>query len=161
MDLTTTEQIIIAFAAFWGAILSTVSYVQKLREDSPRITVDQGMTTEHFNNEVYIVLIVRNFGKKAITLSYAYVEEIPKISTLQQILNIFYRKQNEFPSGSTEDRINKIEVSSHKNFAVPILVYDVPDKWLKNQIDPRGTVVDQLGREYHTKIIHGYKYPFA
>jgi len=158
MDLT---EIIIAIAAFWGAILSTITLIQKLLEDKPRITVHPGMTAEHFNNEVYIVLIVRNFGKKSVTLSYAYVEEIPKISFIQKILNIIYKKREERPFGSTEDRIDKIEVFSHKNYAIPILIYDVPDKWLKSTVDLQGTVIDQLGNEYRSEVIKKYKFPFA
>ena len=115
------------------------------------------MRTEFFNSEVYIVLFARNFGKIPITLAYAYTEEVLPLK--QKILSKFRPKQKDNMSDVTE-RINSTVVKIGTSVAIPILIYEINQNWLKNKVDLQGVVVDQLGREYRSKVIKDYKYPF-
>jgi len=161
MDLAAIEQWAVPIAAAWGAGLSTLSVILKRWEDKPKIRIDyDNLDQEDIYHEVYIVLIVRNFGKKSVTLSYAYVEEISQRSIKQKILNKLCRKHELGEESDYTDRCNGIEIISGKNGVIPILIHEIPTMWIKNKINLRGVVVDQLGNEYRSKVIQMYQYPF-
>jgi len=71
MDL---EQLIVPIIAIYGAILSTIIYYQKRRDNKPKIVNDY-YSGDPLDPELFVGLVVRNFGKKPITLSYATIEE--------------------------------------------------------------------------------------
>ena len=86
---------------------------------------------------------------------------IPKkyLPLKQKILSKFRPKQKDNMSDVTE-RINSTVVKIGTSVAIPILIYEINQNWLKNKVDLQGVVVDQLGREYRSKVIKDYKYPF-
>ena len=131
MNITELEQWVVPIVAAWGAILSTIIYIQKWLENKPKIIIDYTFfePMDMVRHELYVELIVRNYGKKPITLSLAVLEEIP---------------QYEHDFVEPLDQIDGIEVKSGKNYKIPFSVYHVPTRWLKNEVRIVGIVEDQL-----------------
>src|SRR5208337_523724 len=149
---------------FWGAILATIPYIQKLLERR-KISVGYGFVpdSECLSSKNYIVLIVKNFGDIPITLSYTYVEEVlPLKQRLKhKILGKIFHKPRQQAANYLNIRINNKEVVRGKQVAIPILISDVEKTWLERSVNLRAIVVDQLGTIYRSKIIPEYRYPYA
>ena len=134
------EQIIVLLIAAYGAILSTLIYFQKWRDNIPKIIIDY-YRNDPLDPELFVALVVKNFGKKSITLSYALIEE----ANYPRITKGFFEAINYFDG---------MEVKSGKNFKISFPIYSAPKEWLENEVELVGVVVDQLGNEYRSKIIN-------
>jgi hypothetical protein len=147
------EQVIVLLIAAWGAILSTIIYLQKLRDDHPKIIVD-GFVCDDFDEGKGISLIVRNFGKKSITLSWAIIKEVQLSSITEKFLDKLHIISKELESSEIIDRIDGIEVIGGKSHIIFFsFYYHLSKEWVENHKTCRGVVVDQLGKEYRSKII--------
>jgi len=133
------EQIVVLLIAAYGAILSTIIYYQKWRDSLPKIVVDY-YRDDPLEPELFIALVVKNFGKKSVTLSHAFIEE----ANYPRITDGFVESINWFDG---------TELKSGKNFKISFPIYCIPTKWKENEIEMVGIVVDQLGNEYRSKII--------
>ena len=136
MDL---GQLVVLVIAAYGAILSTIIYVQKWLENKPKIVIDYYFwEPTDIRRELYVMLVVRNYGKKSITLSCALLQAVPE-------------KEHEFVEPL--DFIDGTEVASGKNYKIPFSVYHAPTNWVNNKVQIIGIVEDQLGNEYRSEII--------
>ena len=140
------EQIIVLIIAAYGAILSTIIYIQKWHENKPHIQIDY-CCEDPYDQILYIALIVRNHGKKSITLSYALLEDQSKN---------YQQESHEFVEPM--DRIDGTEITSGKKFKIPFSIYQVPDRWVNNKMQIVGIVVDQLGNKYQSGVIEREPY---
>jgi len=72
--------LIVPIAAGWGAILSTVMFILKLREDKIDIKIDYKNYLDDdepdFIRDIYQIKAINN-GNKPVTMEYAYIEAYP------------------------------------------------------------------------------------
>jgi len=132
------ESTLVAAIAVYGAVLSTIVAVQKWLENKPKIVIDYDyFDPDHA--ELYLMLIVENHGEKSITLSYAAIKE--------------ENPENRPCLAEPYMQVDGKEVKSGKNLKIPFTIQQVPERWLKSEMQLVGIVRDQLGKEYRSKII--------
>jgi hypothetical protein len=147
------EQLIVPTIAIYGAILSTIIFYQKLKENKPHIKIDHYFGRNP-SAKIYVTLVVKNFGKRSITLSYAYLEEVTVVSIKQKIFDRLIRVKKETKRSERNYQVENREVESGKECKIEFSYsYNIPPNWINNVKKCRGVVVDQLGNKYQSKII--------
>jgi hypothetical protein len=147
------QEYIVPIVAAYGAILSTAIFIQKWYETKPKIKIDVYIG-EDFDEGKGVGLIVRNFGMSSITLSHAFIEEVPSSSMIENFLNKIHKTTNELEKSLLNDRDEGTEITRGKNCIIFFSFSEyIHEKWLENHITCRGIVVDQLGHKYRTKPI--------
>jgi hypothetical protein len=138
MDLTELVPILVALTALYGAILSTVIFIQKLHEKKTNIVIEY-YDYEPDRAELYIGLTVVNRGEKTITLSYAAIEEEDP--------------DHNHSCAEPFMQVDGREIKRHTYLKIPFSIQQIPESWLKNKMQLVGIVRDQLGNEYRSEII--------
>ena len=141
---------IIPAAAIWGAALSTIMLILKIRENKIKIVVDSRNYIDEVENgparDIYAIT-AKNFGNRPVTMAYSYIEEYPPrkggilLSDIRtgydlsiggkQIFNgQCVESEFEYPTGLTP-------IVTQKNFGTKVKVI--------------GIFVDQVGNQYRSK----------
>ncbi|MGA2120794.1 MAG: hypothetical protein ABSG49_01975 [Methanoregula sp.] len=139
--------IIIATAAFWGAILSTIVFVSQILEHRTKIRVEyQNYLDEDetgFVREFYLIRAI-NERNKPVTMSHAYIEQYPpiKVGILPTVARTTWDTSIDGKQIFKEQRV-QAEFEYPKDFK---LIIPPENRGEKKQVI--GVFVDQAGNIY-------------
>jgi hypothetical protein len=154
-DLTSIyPTIILAIVAFYGAVLSTINFLNERKKEKPNIVVDLFWAWEEndFGGEV-LYAIAKNIGSKTVTLDYVIIDEYTKT---KKIWNLWITPTDkEKPLRKAHFRIKSDnELSSGKRYE---FIIDTETLGIEHGIDTSMNLIatfgDQIGNRYQSKPI--------